>query len=173
LASLPESPIRKLLINDVGPELQAGALARIGDYLGKEVRFPNFEQGVQYIRTVSASFGPHTDEQWRKLAADVLREDKDGQWKLHYDLALSQPFKATTPEMAQAAQAALWTAYDAIRCETLLVRGAESDLLSPGTAQQMTQRGPKAHLIELPGVGHAPTFVQPDQIEIAKKFFFG
>jgi pimeloyl-ACP methyl ester carboxylesterase len=62
-------------------------------------------------------------------------------------------------------------AYDAIRCPVLLVRGTESDLLTPETAKQMTERGPKAQLVELPGIGHAPTFVHPDQIAIARKFF--
>jgi len=64
----------------------------------------------------------------------------------------------------------LWQAYDRIRAETLLVRGAESDLLSVQTAQAMTQRGPKARLVEFVGVGHAPTFVAPDQIQSVLSF---
>ncbi|WP_228893126.1 alpha/beta fold hydrolase [Pseudoduganella aquatica] len=170
LASLPDSPISKLVLNDIGPVLDPDALQRIGDYIGQHLRFPTFEQGAQFVRDVSAPFGEHTDEEWHKLAADVLRQDNDGQWVRHYDMGLAQPFRSATPESARADEAMLWAAYDAIRCPTLLVRGANSDLLSPATALSMTQRGPKATLVEIPDVGHAPTFLHDDQIAIARKF---
>ncbi|HTD06100.1 alpha/beta hydrolase [Undibacterium sp.] len=170
LAAVPDNPIRKLILNDVGPTINAAAIARIGEYIGQDERFPSFEQAAAYIKMISLSFGPHSEAEWHKLAGDVLKRDRDGQWMRHYDLGLAVPIKATTPEMAAAAQAALWTAYDAIRCETLLIRGSESDLLSPEVAQQMTQRGPKARLVEIAGVGHAPTFVHQDQIAIVKDF---
>jgi pimeloyl-ACP methyl ester carboxylesterase len=170
LASLQDSPIRKLVLNDIGPALNFAALSRIGDYIGQEIRFSTFEQAAEYIRSISAPFGPHTDEQWHKLASDVLRQDKDGQWIRHYDLALAIPFKEGTAESTQRGEAMLWAAYDAIACPTLVVRGAESDLLTPDVAQQLTRRGPKAKLVEFAGVGHAPTFVQADQIAVVKEF---
>jgi pimeloyl-ACP methyl ester carboxylesterase len=170
LASLRDSPIRKLVLNDIGPALNFAALSRIGDYIGQEVRFSTFEQAAEYIRSISAPFGPHTDEQWHKLASDVLRQDKDGQWIRHYDLALAIPFKEGTAESTQRGEAMLWAAYDAIACPTLVIRGAESDLLTPDVAQQLTRRGPKAKLVELAGVGHAPTFMQADQIAVVKQF---
>jgi pimeloyl-ACP methyl ester carboxylesterase len=171
LASLPDTPVRKLLLNDVGPVLNPVAIARIGDYLGRPVRFATFDEAMQYIIAISITFGPHSNEEWRKLAEDVLRQDKDGQWILHYDAGLAVPFKAATPENAARDGAILQATYDAIRCETLVVRGAQSDLLSAEVAQDMTRRGPKAKLIEIPGVGHAPTFVHEDQIAIAREFF--
>jgi pimeloyl-ACP methyl ester carboxylesterase len=170
LASLRDSPIRKLVLNDIGPALNFAALSRIGDYIGQEVRFSTFEQAAEYIRSISAPFGPHTDEQWHKLASDVLRQDKDGQWIRHYDLALSIPFKEGTAESTQRGEAMLWAAYDAVACPTLVIRGAESDLLTPDVAQQLTRRGPKAKLVELAGVGHAPTFMQADQIAVVRQF---
>ncbi|WP_374582107.1 alpha/beta fold hydrolase [Pseudoduganella sp.] len=170
LASLPDSPIRKLVLNDIGPTLDWTAIQRIGDYIAQDVRFPTFEAGADFVKMVSVTFGPHTDAEWRKLAADVLRQDKDGSWVRHYDMGLAQPFQSVTPESAKADEAALWAAYDAIRCPTLLVRGEHSDLLSRETAQMMTQRGPQARLVEIPGVGHAPTFLHDDQIAIAKDF---
>jgi pimeloyl-ACP methyl ester carboxylesterase len=173
LASLPGNPIRKLVLNDIGPSINGAALARIGEYIGQDVRFDSFEEAAQYIRTISASFGSHSDEEWRKLAADVLRQGLDGKWGRHYDLALATPFKQMTPEAAGMAEQMLWAAYDAIRCPTLLVRGEHSDLLLPEVAQAMTQRGPKAQLVEMPDVGHAPTFMHADQIEVAKKFLLG
>ena len=170
LASLPGTPVTKLVLNDIGPTLDGAAMARIADYIGQDLRFPDYETGARFIREVSTSFGPHTEEQWNKLAGDVLRQEADGAWVRHYDLALAVPFKAMNEERARRDQAALWRAFDAIACPTLLVRGAESDLLSHETAEEMTRRGPRPRLVEIPGVGHAPTFVQPEQIAIARDF---
>ncbi|MES2039482.1 MAG: alpha/beta hydrolase [Pseudomonadota bacterium] len=170
LASLPDNPIKKLVLNDVGPVLNPDALARIGDYIGQDVRFDSFDEAQAYIKAISISFGPHSQAQWEKLARDVLRQNEQGQWVRHYDLGLAQPIKASTPELAAIAQTMLWAAYDAIQCPTLLVRGAESDLLTAESAQAMTQRGPCARLVEFAGVGHAPTFVQPEQIAVAVDF---
>lgn len=173
LASMQDSPVSKLILNDVGPALNPDALARIGDYIGADVRFSTFDEALQYIKDISRPFGPHSEDEWRKLAGDVLRQNAEGQWIRHYDLRLSMPFKASTPESAKQAEAMLWIAYDAIRCATLLVRGAQSDLLSADVARAMTERGPKAQLIEFPGVGHAPTFLHSDQIAAAKEFLLG
>ena len=170
LASLAHNPIRKLILNDIGPTLNAEALQRIGSYIGEDVRFANFEEAVAYIKSISLPFGPHTDEQWHKLARDVLKQNAQGQWIRHYDLALAVPFQSATPASIAQAEAGLWHAYDAITCTTLLVRGADSDLLTHETARQMTQRGPKPRLAELSGIGHAPTFMQPDQIALVHEF---
>jgi pimeloyl-ACP methyl ester carboxylesterase len=170
LAALPGSPVRRLVLNDIGPTLDPVALARIGDYIGQDIRFPSFDAGAAFVRDVSDAFGPHSDDQWHKLARDVLVQAPDGQWVRHYDLALAAPFAALTAERAAADEAALWAAYDAISCPTLLVRGERSDLLSRATAAAMTARGPHPQLVEIAGVGHAPTFLQPEQIAIARAF---
>ena len=173
LASLPDNPIGKLVLNDIGPTLDPVALQRIGDYIAQDLRFASFAEGAAFVRNVSASFGAHTDEQWHKLAADVLREGDDGQWVRHYDMGLAAPLRGATADQAKADEAALWAAYDAIRCPTLLVRGVNSDLLSHATAQKMLQRGPKPQLVEIADTGHAPTFIHADQIAIARKFLVG
>jgi pimeloyl-ACP methyl ester carboxylesterase len=170
LASLDDSPIRRLVLNDIGPVLDPAAMARIGEYIGQDVRFPSFEEGARFVKDVSASFGPHSDEEWRKLAGDVLVQEPDGTWVRHYDLGLAKPFAAVTPERAKQDEGALWAAFDAIRCPTLLIRGELSDLLSRATAEEMTRRGPKPQLAEIPGVGHAPTLMHPDQIAIVRNF---
>jgi pimeloyl-ACP methyl ester carboxylesterase len=173
LASQAASPIRRMVLNDIGPVLDPAAMARIGDYIGQDLRFPSYEEGAAFVRAVSASFGPHSDEQWDKLTRDVLVQQPDGHWVRHYDLGLAAPFKALTPERVAQDEAQLWAAYDAIRCPTLLVRGALSDLLSHATALEMTRRGPRPRLVEIAGVGHAPTFLQPEQIAIAREFLTG
>ncbi len=173
LAAYTDTPIRKMLMNDVGPNLNFPALKRIAEYMGGEVSFTDFDEGVAYIRMIAAPFGPHTDDEWRKIAGDVLRKREDGQWIRHYDPAIAKAFASLTEENTKQAEAAMWAAYDAIRCPVLLVRGGDSDLLTPETAAEMTRRGPRAQLHELPGIGHAPTFMHDDQIAIARRFFLG
>ncbi|NHZ97008.1 alpha/beta fold hydrolase [Massilia sp. CCM 8734] len=173
LASLPGTPVRKLVLNDIGPTLDPAALLRIGDYIGQELRFPTFDAAARFVREVSQSFGEHTEEEWRKLAGDVLRQEPDGQWVRHYDMGLALPFRSATPESTRADEAMLWAAYDAIGCPTLLVRGEHSDLLSRATAASMAARGPRATLVEIANVGHAPTFIHDDQIAIARQFLIG
>lgn len=176
LAGLPNSPVRKLLLNDVGPKIAAPALERIGAYLGLPVRFKTFEEGLAYLQTISASFGRHTSEQWRELNAAILKPlpSAEGmEWGLHYDPALAVPFKEVTPELAAAAEAALWHQFESATCPILIVRGAQSDLLLRETVAEMTARGKQVTSVEIPDVGHAPTFVDPAQVAVAREFFLG
>jgi pimeloyl-ACP methyl ester carboxylesterase len=169
LASLADTPIGKLVLNDVGPTIQFEALIRIGNYLGQPLRWNTLDEAADYLQTISASFGPRTREQWLALSRPMLKPDGDG-FKLHYDPAIALPFKAITPAMAAAGEAMTWAAFDAVSCPTLVLRGVESDLLSHATATAMTQRGPKARLVEFAGVGHAPTLVADDQIAVVREF---
>jgi len=176
LAGLPKSPVRKLLLNDVGPKLAPSAVERIGAYLGLPVRFKTFEEGLAYLQTISASFGRHTPEQWRELNAAILKpvQGTDGlEWGLHYDPQLAVPFRKSTPEAIAAGEAALWRSFEAIEGPVLVVRGAQSDLLLRETVAEMVARGKHVSSVEVPDVGHAPTFVDPAQIAIARQFFTG
>ena len=158
-------PVRRLVLNDVGPTLEWKALARIGTYLGNTGRFDSVQQAADAMWAISSSFGPHTPAQWLALSQHMvtpLVADAPA-LTLHYDPALAVPFRSVTQESAAAGEAALWHLYEQITAQTLLLRGAQSDLLSPETAQAMTQRGPKARLVEFAGVGHAPTLIADDQ----------
>ncbi len=173
LAALPNSPVRRLVLNDVGPAIRYEALLRIGSYLGQPLRFDSAEAGADYLKSISAGFGPHSAAQWAALSAPMFKSDgvdSAGQLRLHYDPKIAEPFKAVTPELSAQGEAALWRAYDAIRCPTLLLRGADSDLLSADTAAVMQQRGPRAQLVEFAGVGHAPTLMQADQVAAVREF---
>jgi pimeloyl-ACP methyl ester carboxylesterase len=169
LAALPDSPIERLVLNDVGPAIEWASLQRIGTYLGQPAHWASVEQAADAMRAISIGFGPHTREQWLALSRPMLTPDGDG-FKPHYDPAIAVPFRALTPELAKAGEALLWAGYDAIRCPTLLLRGADSDLLTHATAQAMTQRGPKARLHEFAGVGHAPMLVVPEQVAVVRDF---
>jgi len=169
LAALPQSPIQRLVLNDVGPVIEYAALARIGTYLGLPVRWGSVDEAADALWSISQGFGPHSRDQWLALTRPQLKPDGDG-FKPHYDPAIAVPFRLVTPELAAAGEAALWQAYDRIACPTLLIRGAGSDLLSAATAEAMAGRGPRAQLAVLPGVGHAPTLVQPDQVALVAGF---
>jgi pimeloyl-ACP methyl ester carboxylesterase len=179
LASLPgaQTPlVKRLVLNDVGPTIEAEALRRIGGYLGQPARWPTLEAAADAMWAVSTGFGPHSREQWLALTRPQLTAVDDDQgpgFVPHYDPAIAVPFRAITPELAAAGQAMLWYSYDQLRCPTLLLRGAESDLLSPATALAMTQRGPRARLHEFAGVGHAPMLVQPEQRAVVRDFLTG
>lgn len=172
LASLPGSPVQRLVLNDVGPVIEWASLQRIGTYLGLPAHWPTEAAAADALWAISQGFGPHTPAQWLALTRPQLKPDGAG-FKPHYDPAIAVPFRLVTPELAQAGQAALWASYDRVRCPTLLVRGAQSDLLSAATAQAMTERGPRARLAVLPGVGHAPTLVQADQVALVQGFLRG
>jgi pimeloyl-ACP methyl ester carboxylesterase len=173
LAALPPrsgvSPVRRLVLNDVGPAIEPAALARIAAYVGQPLHFATLDAAADYLQGISAGFGAHTRERWLELTRPMLKPEGDG-FRLHYDPQIAVPIRAITPELAKAGEAALWHAYDTLRCPTLLLRGADSDLLSPDTARAMTERGPKARLHEFADVGHAPMLSDAEQIAVLREF---
>lgn len=167
------APVRRLVLNDVGPAIEWQALRRIGTYLGNTGAFDTVQQAADAMWAISTTFGPHTPEQWLALSRPMVKPLREGGFTLHYDPAIAIPFRTVTEESAAQGQQALWQLYDNIRAETLLMRGAHSDLLSRETALAMTQRGPKARLVEFEGVGHAPTLVADGQVEAVALFLLG
>lgn len=164
------APVRRLVLNDVAPQIQWEALARIGSYLGQTGRFASLEEAADAMWAISRSFGPHSRDEWLALSRHMVRPLPDGGFTLHYDPAIAVPFRTLTPEAALQGQEALWQVYDRITARTLLTRGADSDLLRRDTALAMTRRGPRARLVEFAGVGHAPTFVAADQVDAVASF---
>jgi pimeloyl-ACP methyl ester carboxylesterase len=166
LAAQKGSPVAKLVLNEAGPVIAKASLERIATYFGKAPPLPSLQAAEQLVRAVSAPFGPHTDEEWRFLTEVVMRMNPDGSYRFHYDPRIAEPFRQQITDKDLES----WPTYEAVRCPTLVIRGAQSDLLSKDTALQMTQRGPKAKLVELPGIGHAPTLMHADQIALVRDF---
>lgn len=165
LASRPNSPILKLVVNDVGTVIPKAALERIGAYVGKDPRFKTLEDMEATVRLVAAPFGPLTDAQWRHLTVTGAKQHGDGSWGFCYDPGIAVPFRAQT-----LADVDLWQYWDAIACPTLLMRGVQSDVLLKDTATAMTQRGPRPRMVEFDGVGHAPMLMAEDQIQVVRNF---
>ncbi|HEY1182397.1 MAG TPA: alpha/beta hydrolase [Rhodocyclaceae bacterium] len=169
IASQPATPISKLVLNDVGPVITAVSLKRIGQYLGNAPRFDSYAQIEGYVRAVSPGFGPLSDAQWQHLTTHVVRRAEDGKFEFLYDPKIAVSYvQALIASGGQDID--LWPLYEMVACPTLLLRGEQSDLLTRETAEAMTQRGPRAQLVEIPGVGHAPTLMASDQINVVRNF---
>ena len=166
LAAQNGTPIARLVMNDAGPVITRSSLERIGTYVGIWPSLPTMDAAEQYVRAVSATFGPHSDSEWRFLTEVVVRKNGDGGYRMHYDPRIAEPYRKSLPEK----DLEFWPLWDAIRCPTLVLRGAQSDLLSRETCAGMAARGPKAKVVEIPGVGHAPTLMHDDQIELVREF---
>ncbi len=158
-------PINKLVMSDIGPLIPEAALKRIADYVGKDIRFNSFKEFKQYMKTISTSFGPLTEEQWEHMAIHSAREYEDGSYGFRYDPRISISFK--THEIKDID---LWQQWDQLAIPTLILRGTDSDVLSISTARQMQIRGAKAKVVELPGVGHSPMLMDEHQIKIVQDF---
>ena len=167
LAALPNSPIRRLVLNDIGPLVPKGGVERLAKYVGKDPRFPSLEAAVAYMREIAAPFGKLSEAEWRKLTLPGLREEADGGWRLRYDPAIAAAFEGEIKDVD------LWKLWDRIRCPTLVLRGESSDLLLPETAAEMTRRGPQAKLVEIAGCGHAPALMAAEQIAVVREFLLG
>lgn len=168
LASRPKSPMEKLVVNDVGTVIPKAALVRISAYVGRDPRFKTLDEMEAMLRIVCAPFGPLTDAQWRHLAETGAKQHEDGSWGLRYDPGIAIPF-----QKEPLADVDLWQFWDTIACPTLLLRGAQSDVLPKDTANAMTRRGPRPRLVEFDGIGHAPMLMAADQIQVVRDFLLG
>lgn len=165
LAAQPNSPLRRLVINDVGPFVPKVALERIGDYVGLDPVFPDLAAVEAYMRSHYAGFGVLTDAQWRHMAETSADAQADGRYRLAYDPGIARIFKTSA-----IGDVDLWPLWSLIRQPTLVVRGAKSDLLLADTAERMTQEGPRARLYLVPDAGHAPALMADDQIAAVRDF---
>ncbi len=164
LASLPGTPIGRLVVNDAGPLVPKSALQRIADYVGKDPRFGSYDEVEAYVRRVSAPFGSLSDEQWRHLTVHSTRQFDDGRWGMAYDPAIGLALQGPLEDVN------LWAQWDAIRCPTLVLRGVHSDVLLAETAQEMVTRGPKPRIVEIADVGHAPMLMTDEQARVVSDF---
>jgi len=167
MAALAQSPIAKLVVNDAGILVPKIALERIALYVGKDPRFPTLDALEKHVRHVSSPFGALTDDQWRHLTVHGAKNHEDGTWGHRYDPAIGLAFQGELKDVDLSAQ------WGAITCPTLILRGEHSDVLPRDAAESMTQRGPKAKLVEFPNVGHAPMLMNIEQVRVVREFLLG
>lgn len=167
LAAQKNTPVRRLVLNDVGAFIPKAAIARIATYVGDDPLFDDLAATEAYLRRRHAPFGPLTDAQWRHMARHSTRPSPDGKLRLHYDPAIAAAFTGKEPD-----DVALWPIWELVTCPTLILRGGQSDLLLPETVAEMRTRGAagKVETAEIAGCGHAPALMAPDQIALVSRF---
>lgn len=156
--------ITHLVVNDIAPELEPAALERILTYAGNPPTFDTVAELEAFLRTVYKPYGWLSDAEWRQMAETSVRRRDDGRITVHYDPRMVDQFRYHPHDYDQ------WEVWDRIGAKTLLLRGAESDLIRREWAEAMTRRGPKARLVEFPGIGHAPALNVPEQIDLVADF---
>lgn len=164
MAAQPESPIRRLVLNDVGPFVPKAALERIGERVGQDPRFRNLQEAAAYFHEAYADFGVPDEVGWSDLTLHSTVRQENGSYALHYDPAIGDPFREPMQDVD------LWAVWDAIECPVLVLRGERSDVLTRETAREMTRRGPKAELVEFADCGHAPALMSEDQIRVVHEW---
>ena len=165
MAAQPRTPIRRLVMNDIGPFVPKAGLERLSRYVGKDPRFADLAAAEAYTREVAAPFGALGEGEWRHLTLHSVRQEPDGSWRLRYDPAIGDPFRT-----GEIADVDLWPMWERVRCPVLVLRGERSDLLLPEVAGEMARRGPGARVIEIAGCGHAPALMAPEQIAPIRDF---
>jgi pimeloyl-ACP methyl ester carboxylesterase len=162
LAAQPDSPIRRLVMNDTGPVVLAEFAESLAGYVGADPDFDTLDQLEAYLRTTHAGFGLLSDEQWRQMAEHSQRRKTDGKLGLAYDPAIG---KVLTPPFSTVE---LWPFWGGVKCPVLVLRGETSPLLTAEIAHKMTTTGPRTTLVEIPGCGHAPSLMTAEQIALVE-----
>ena len=174
LAARPNSPIRRLVLNDVGPFVAWDALFRLKGHVPHDASFKNVAEAERYLREACASFGLRSKEHWRHLVRHSERKRDDGRWTLRYDPAIGRAQSQWDRELPLGAEfmrgVDVWPAWSAVRCPVLVLRGAESDVLTSATVAEMRKRKPDIQVVEFPGVGHAPALFEREQIAVVRRF---
>ena len=175
LAAKRGSPIRRLVLNDVGALIPWSALFRMKGYITRGRCFKSVDEVEAYVRNVCAPFGPLTDAQWRHLARHTARQNGDGGYALRYDPAIGEnlhghidPEFPMGPDLLRGID--LWNVWSKLECPTLVLRGAQSEVLLKKTVDEMRERKPDLEVAEFEGVGHAPALMSADQIRVVKEF---
>jgi pimeloyl-ACP methyl ester carboxylesterase len=159
--------IRRLILNDIGPQLGEAAVGRIRSYAGNPAQFDRLSELEQYFRSIYKPYGWLSDAQWRRLTETSARRTPEGKLTPHYDPKMVMQFTHHPQDYDQ------WDAWDAIEVPTLCLRGESSDLLLPEVAEAMRSRGPRAVVVTIPGCGHAPALNVPDQFALVERFLNG
>ena len=161
LAAMPNTPIRRLIINDVAPEVPHSAMARLGSYLHLAPFFKNLDEVEAHLRKTLAPFNPMTDEDWQHLALTSSYE-ADGGYRLAFDPDISNTYGRRYWYLMYFN---LWKYWVRIKCPVLILRGKKSDFLTDHLCERMLRKLPHANLIEFENTGHTPTLNAQEQID--------
>jgi len=161
-ASLPQTPIKRLILNDIGPEISRGSLSDIGEYIGLAPDFRSLEKLETYIRKIYAEFHPMSDDDWSEMAKNASVRTKTGKFRLRMDPAIGDAFRESIPLF----DIDMWDTWERIHCPVLILRGKESSFFTKEVADKMVEINPEAQLVEFEGAGHTPTLRSDEQVKV-------
>ena len=161
-AAAPNAPIKRMVLNDIGPFVPREAVARIVDYVGTIPEFADEGELEAYFRRVHAPFGKLTDAQWAAMAAHSGRRLPNGKITLHYDPGLAVPLRASPVQDTD-----MWHFWERITAPMLTLRGVDSDLLLPETLERMAAKSATHVVAE---AGHAPAMMDADTMAVVEGF---
>ena len=162
LASVPQSPIRRLIINDIGPEVSRDALVGISDYIGRQEDFGSQKEIETYLRSIYSEFAPMSNADWEHMARYSSRRTKQGTWRLKIDNRVGDAFRDSISYF----NVDMWDVWEQITCPVLVLRGKNSSFLTEEIAAKMLTCGPEAQLVEFDETGHTPTLRNDEQVDI-------
>ncbi len=160
LASVPQSPIRRLVVNDIGPEVSRDALLSIAQYIGKSSTFESLNEVEEHLRKIYAEFAPMSDEDWHQMAKYSSRRTRTGRWRLKVDSRVGDAYRDSISYF----DVDMWETWEKITCPVLVLRGKNSSFLTEEVAEKMLACGPQTTLVEFDDTGHTPTLRNEDQV---------
>ncbi len=162
LASVQQSPIRRLVVNDIGPEVSRDALMSIAEYIGRTDEFASLKELEDHLRTIYKEFAPMSDDDWEQMAHYSSRRTKRGTWRRKVDSRVGEAFRDSITYF----NVDMWDTWESISCPVLVLRGKDSSFLSEQTAKRMLECGPETTLVEFDDTGHTPTLRNDEQVDV-------
>lgn len=163
MASMPKTPIKKLILNDVGMVIPSLAMTRIATYARNDLGFQSLDEAKKYFKLIMPAFGIRDEEKWDHIVKWGTRQAQDGTHKLAYDPAIGQAFVSVSANDIH-----LETFWNDLKCPVLVLRGEDSDLLTPEIINKMSILQPQMDVIEIPNAGHAPALMSAFEIECVR-----
>lgn len=164
LASVSQSPIRRLVINDIGPEVSRDAQLMIADYIGTSREFDRLDDVVDFLRSIYVEFAPMTEDDWFHMAKYSSRRTQNGKFCLKVDSRVGEAYRDSISYF----NVEMWDTWEKIVCPVLVLRGKNSSFLTEETAEKMLGCGPETTLVEFDDTGHTPTLRNDEQVGVIK-----
>jgi len=166
LASVPQSPIRRLVVNDIGPEVSRDALMSIAEYIGKSEEFKSQQEVENYLRKIYPEFAPMTDDDWAHMAKYSSRRTSRGTYRMKVDSHVGDAFRDSISFF----NVDMWEIWEKITCPVLVLRGKDSSFLSEETTAKMLTCGPQTTVVEFENTGHTPTLRNAEQVKVISEW---
>lgn len=181
MAALPNTPIRRLILNDIGPQIPLHGLRKLAKYIGNEPEFKSVEEAKQYFKANYSEFGILTEQQWDTFTEHSIEQRAAKVYVAKVDPGIKNP-KSTMQAVSDffhhpqkslegiLYDIDLWSIWKKIRCPVLVIHGVRSDLLTPEIIRKMIRTHPKTEVYEVENAGHAPALLETSQHEIIEQW---